>query len=266
MMTNHKLSLARVLQKVYTFLFAVTCIPAFAQQGDADELAAKATDPTASLMSFSVNDWYTGSLHDVDGTINQIVLRGVLPFSVGQTNHIFRVTQPFITDSPGVTGFGDTSIFDLMVFNESWGRWGVGIAGSLPTGETGLSSEKWSLGPSLGFVNSSMQTQRFGLFMQSYFSLAGKESANDVGIVNIQPIYSYQLGGGRSASLGSSQLVYDTERSRWSSIQLGLNYGQVVSAWGWHWRPSIETDYEFRDLPGNPKWTVRLGITLLVPQ
>lgn len=239
---------------------------AFAEEQTADELAAKATDPTASLMSFSLNDWYTGSLHDADGSINQVVLRGVLPFQVGETNHILRVTQPFVTSSPGVTGMGDTTIFDLMVFNESWGRWGVGAAGSMPTGEKGLSSEKWSVGPSLGFVNSTLKNQRFGLFMQSYFSFAGKESASDVGIVNIQPIYSYQLGGGRSVSLGSSQLVYDTERSRWASLQLGANYGQVVSLWGQKWRPSIEADYDFRDLTGNPEWTVRAAISLLVPR
>jgi len=35
------------------------------------------------------------------------------------------------------------------------------------------------------------------------------------GILNFQPIFSYQLGGGRSLSLGNSALVYDTEKSRW---------------------------------------------------
>lgn len=239
---------------------------ALAQADSADELAAKATDPTASLMSFSLNDWYTASRHHADGTINQVVLRAVLPLSLGSTNHIFRVTQPFVTNSPGVTGTGDTTIFDLMVFNESWGRWGVGVAGSLPTGKPGLSSEKWSFGPSVGFVNSSLKNHRFGLFMQSYFSVAGDSKASDVGVINLQPIYSYQLGGGRSVSLGSSQLVYDTERSRWSSLQLGLSYGQVISAWGQKWRPSIEADYDFRDLPGNSRWTLRAAITLLVPQ
>jgi hypothetical protein len=233
----------------------------------ADELAAKATDPTASLMSFSLNNWYSPTLHEVDGSINQAVLRAVLPFSLGNTNHIFRATQPFVTSSPGKTGTGDTTIFDLMVFNQPWGRWGVGVAGSLPTGSTGLSSEKWSFGPSVGFVNTaSLPRQSIGLFMQSYFSVAGKDSAADVGVINLQPIYSHQLGRGRSVSLGSSQLVYDTERSRWASLQLGLNYGQVMSAWGHKWRPSIEVDHDFRDLPGNPETTIRLAVSLLLPR
>jgi hypothetical protein len=154
----------------------------------------------------------------------------------------------------------------MTVFGEPWGRWGVGIAGSLPTGTTGLSSEKWSFGPAIGFVNNSQKTQSYGLFLQSYFSMAGKSGAVDVGVINIQPIFSHQLGGGRSVSLGSSQLVYDTEKSRWQSLQMGMNYGQVVSAWGHKWRPSIEADYDFRNLRGNPVWTIRLGVNLLVPR
>ncbi len=46
-----------------------------------------------------------------------------------------------------------------------------------------------------------------GLFTQAFFSFAGKSSAPDVGLINIQPIFSYQLGGGRSLSLGNSAFV-----------------------------------------------------------
>jgi hypothetical protein len=54
---------------------------AAAQQSDGvDELAAQATDPTAALMSFQLNDGYTASLHDAGGTINQIVFRSAIPF------------------------------------------------------------------------------------------------------------------------------------------------------------------------------------------
>jgi hypothetical protein len=246
---------------------ALGLLPGLAWSSAADdELSAKATDPTASLMSFGLNNWYAAELHDVGGTINQVALRAVLPFEALGTNHIFRVTQPFVTNSPGKTGTADTTVFDLMVFGAPWGRWGVGVAGSLPTGTTGLSSEKWSFGPSVGFVNNSVKTLSYGLFVQSYFAMAGKSSAQDVGVINVQPILSHQLGGGRSISLGSSQFVYDTEKSRWASLQLGLNYGQVVSAWGHKWRPSVEADYDFRSLTGNPAWTIRVGVNLLIPR
>jgi hypothetical protein len=256
----------RSLRATVAALAALFSLPhAFAQDGGDDDLARKATDPTASLMSFQVNDWYTTGLHGADGSINQIVLRAAIPFDAFGAKHIMRVTQPFVTSSPADTGIVDTAIFDLVVFDMPWGRWGLGPVVSLPTGSDGLTTDKWSIGPAFGFVNSSQKVYSFGLFVQTLFSFAGKDSASDVGIVNIQPIFSYQLGGGRSVSLGSSQLVYDTEKSRWASMQFGLNYGQVVSAFGHKWRPNIEADYDFRKLTGNPAWTIRAGITLLLP-
>ena len=241
--------------------------PVRAQQATSvEDLAAQATDPTASLMSFQLNDWYTANFHGIDDSLNQVVFRAAIPFALGSTNHIFRITQPYVTSSPsGATGFADTTIFDLMVFNQPWGRWGVGISGTLPTGQDGLTTDKWTAGPALGFVNSSSRPVNWGLFAQTFFSFAGSGSAPEVGLVNLQPIFSYQLGGGRSLSLGNSAFVYDTEKSRWASLLVGVNYGQVVSFAGQKWRPNFEVNYDFRDLVGNQQWLVRAGITLLVP-
>ncbi len=231
-----------------------------------DELAAKATDPTAQLMSFQLNDWYTASYHGVDDTSNQLVFRAAIPFDLGGTKHIFRITQPYATSSPSGSGLVDTTVFDLVVFDASWGRWGVGVAATLPTGATGLSTDKWTAGPAAGFVNASDKRYNWGLFVQSFFSFAGEASAPDVGILNIQPIFSWPLGGGRSLSIGNSALLYDTERSRWASLLASVNYGQVVTFAGHKWRPNVEVGYDFKDDPGNPKWIARAGIALLLPK
>jgi len=250
------------------WLFCSTlCIAAFAQDrpGD-DQLAAEATDPTASLMSFQLNDWYTASLHDAGGTINQIVFRSAIPFDAFGHPNIFRITLPTFTNTPsGRTGVGDTTVFNLTVFNESWGRWGAGVAGSLPTAREGLGFDKWTAGPAFGFVNSSSKQVNWGAFVQTFFSFAGDKDAANVGIINLQPIFSYQLGDGRSLSLGNSAFVYDTHNSRWASLNLGLNYGQVVSFAGHKWRPNIEADYDLKNDYGNPKWTIRASIVLLLP-
>ena len=247
-------------------LAILVAVPAGAQTSD-DELAAKATDPTASLMSFQLNDWYTASLHDAGGTVNQVVFRSAIPWQGLGHSNIFRVTLPLFTNTPaGRTGVGDTTVFNLTVFNQSWGRWGLGIAGTLPTARDGLGFDKWTAGPAFGFVNSSSKQYNWGLFAQTFFSYAGDDDAPDVGLINLQPIFSYQLGGGRSVSLGNSALVYDTKKSRWASLLLGLNYGQVVT-WGGHkWRPNVEVDYDFRNLQGNQEWVLRAAIVLLVPQ
>ena len=137
-----------------------------------EDLSAQATDPTASLMSFQFLDWYTPSYHGTDDSSNQLVFRAAIPFEMLGLPNILRVTLPYATSSPsGQSGLGDTQVFNLTVFGAPWGRWGVGLAGSLPTGRDGLSSEKWTVGPAAGFVNSSSKGYNFGLFAQTFFSL-----------------------------------------------------------------------------------------------
>jgi hypothetical protein len=239
---------------------------ALAQPAASDDLSAQATDPTASLMSFQLLNWYVPSYHGTEDSSNQVVFRAAIPFQAFGLPNIFRVTQGSYTSSPsGRTGLGDMQVFNLTVLNQPWGRWGAGLAGSLPTGREGLSSEKWALGPAAGFVNSSNKGISFGLFAQTFFSLAGDDNAADVGIVNLQPIFSYQLGGGRSLSLGNSAFVYDTTQSRWASLALGVNYGQVIDLWGQKWRPNAGVDYDLQDRAGTPKVTLRAGFVLLLP-
>jgi hypothetical protein len=231
-----------------------------------EALAAQATDPTAALMSFQLNDWYTPSFHGIGGSANQVVFRTALPFELAGTHHIFRLTAPYVTSSPsGADGFADFTVFDLMTFDRNWGRFGIGVSGTLPTGADGLTLDKWTAGPALGFVNSSVKKVNWGLFAQTFFSYAGDDDAPDVGIINLQPVLSYQLGKGRSFSVGNSALVYDTERSRWSSLLVSVNYGFVVGWAGQKWRPNFEVGYDFKDDPGNQEWVLRAGVALLVP-
>jgi hypothetical protein len=232
-----------------------------------EALAAQATDPTASLMSFQLNNWYTPSFRDIDGSSNQVVFRTALPFELAGTHHIFRLTAPYVTSSPsGADGFADLTVFDLMTFDRDWGRFGIGISGTLPTGADGLTLDKWTAGPAFGFVNSSVKRMNWGLFVQTFFSYAGDDDASDVGIVNVQPVLSYQLGKGRSLSVGNSAFVYDTENSSWSSLMLGVNYGFIVGWKGQKWRPNFEVNYDFKDDRGNQEWVLRAGVALLVPR
>ncbi len=99
---------------------------------------------------------------------------------------------------------------------------------------------------------------------QTFFSPAGGNQTSAVGLVDVQPIFSDQLGHGRSLSLGNSALVYDVHHG-WSSLMLGVNYGQVVSFAGHRWRPNYEVDYDFKQNTGNAEWVFRAGVALLIP-
>jgi hypothetical protein len=100
--------------------------PANPEAQGGQTLGQAAEDPTASLMSVQLADWYTARFHGLsDEDANTVVLRSAIPFKAGDLNHIFRATVPFITDSPSLdAGLSDMTLFDLIVFNQRWGRWG----------------------------------------------------------------------------------------------------------------------------------------------
>jgi hypothetical protein len=256
---------ARARRALAVVLLAASPLALARSDGSDDDLAAKATDPTAQLISFGLSDWYAAGGDGSEGSSNQIVFRAALPFDLAGTKHIFRITQPYSTSGRAGSGWNDTTIFDLVVFDQPWGRWGVGVSGTVPTGSAGLSSGTWTAGPAIGFVNASTPAVNWGLFVQAFFSFAGERDARDVRVVNLQPILSHRLGCGRSLSLGNSALVYDAERSRWASLLASVNYGQVVTFAGHKWRPNVEAGYDFRNGPGTPTWVVRAGIVLLLP-
>ncbi|MRR30919.1 hypothetical protein EG834_11480, partial [bacterium] len=52
-------------------------------------LGQAAEDPTASLMSVQLADWYTARFHGLDDEdANTVVLRSAIPFQTGDLNHI----------------------------------------------------------------------------------------------------------------------------------------------------------------------------------
>jgi hypothetical protein len=71
---------------------------------------------------------------------------------------------------------------------------------------------------------------------------------------------------GSSISLGNGALVYDFEKSRWSSLMTSVNYRQVHGFWGQKWRPNVESGYVFNNDFGNQRWVFPAGIELLLPQ
>jgi hypothetical protein len=103
-------------------LILTTALGADATAGQS--LDQTANDPTASLMAVQVQNLYSGNyynLHNRSG--NTVLLRPVVPYTTGALSHIARATIPYATLTPsGKTGLGDSVLFDLIVFDQSWGR------------------------------------------------------------------------------------------------------------------------------------------------
>jgi hypothetical protein len=252
-----------------TAAFAATLSPA-ADEPEAkggQSLGQAAEDPTASLMSLQVADWYTADFHGLSGEdANSIVLRPVIPFTTGSLHHIFRATVPFITDHPALdSGLSDITLFDLMVFNESWGRWGFGPVALLPTGGSNRGADKWGLGPAIGFTARSGKLL-WGLFNQNIFSFAGDEARSDVNISTLQPIINYGLGNGWSIGSSEMSLAYDWQAHRWSSLPLGAKVSKLVKFEKVPVQFSLQYEHDFADERGAPANIIRFTMKFLFPQ
>jgi len=64
-----------------------------------DELAAKATDPTAQLMSFQLTDAYVASLPRRRRHFEPAVFRAAIPFDLAAPSTSFALRQPYATSS-----------------------------------------------------------------------------------------------------------------------------------------------------------------------
>jgi hypothetical protein len=237
---------------------------AFAQSSD-DDIASRAADPTRSPLSLQFYDYYSPDVYGLPGSMNQLVFRPVIPYKAFGVDNILRFTFTQTTRAPGGrTGFNDLQFLQLSIVERWGGRIAFGLSGSLPVGADPVTSDRYTIGPSVGYVTGTASGITYGALLQSFFSVGGPSSAADVAQVNIQPVLAFPLGAGRTLSLGSSGVLYDLERGRWASIVPSLQYSWMTKLGGVNLRPQAEVSYELRDLTGNPKTTLRFGVQVLL--
>ena len=146
-----------------------------------------------------------------------------------------------------------------------WGRFGVGAVALLPTGEDGLSAEKWALGPAAGFAKQE-KWGLWGLFNQNLFTIAGDDDRPDVNLSTIQPVFNYNLGNGWSAGTSEMVFVYDWEASEFNSLPLGIKVSKLVKGGGLPWQWSLSYEHNFYDEAVSAADTVSFTLKLLVPK
>jgi hypothetical protein len=253
-----------VTSLVTAFAFAV---PAAGQETGGQSLDQAASDPTASVMSLQFADWYTYDYHDLPGgDDNVIALRAAIPFQTGNLHHIFRVTAPIITDHPVLdSGLGDLTVFDLLVFEESWGRWGVGAVALLPTGGDDRGADQWAAGPAFGFTARAAPGLLVGLFNQNLFHITGDQALGqaDVNISNIQPLLNYQLGKGWSVGFSEMNIIYDWDADEFTSLPLGIGVSKLQRFGTQPVQFNLQYEHDFYDDVAGPSDTVRASAKFL---
>lgn len=226
--------------------------PSRAAEGELS-LAQKAADPTAALMSFNFRYVMT-DLQGVSPSVHALQFQPVVPFKAFGVANILRPTITYETAGPAGARLADVNIFNLSVFDASWGRWGLGPVMQMRGGNA---PGPFAIGPAVGFV---MNRGRWtlGLFSQNLF---GSSTA----ISSIQPVVAYQLGKGWALSTGEAQFTMDWKRNRFVNLPVGVALSKVGSIGGQAMKVSINPEYNVLSVSGAPEFSVRAAFTLLVP-
>lgn len=251
---------------LYLLIVLEDSVASPAKEAGEQSLDSQAGAPTSSLMSLQLQGFYAPNLHKSDESQNTVQFRTSIPFQISGINNIARLTLSYVTQSlSGRTGLGDATLFNLFARDRNRACIGIGAVALLPTGESGISAEKWGLGPAFGFVERRVWGL-FGQFNHNILTVAGDNDRPNVNISIIQPILSHPLENGRSVGASDMNIIYDRDADEFTNLTLGLKVSKPAKMGG---RPvQIQSSYErniYEDRAG-PEDTIGFTVKILVPR
>lgn len=245
-----------------------------ASADDAAELAKKLQNPIASLISVPIKlDWDT-DIGTADADRSTYVVQPVIPFALNEEwNVISRTIVPVYIDAESpVAGGNDASgmgdILQSFFFSPKaptaggW-IWGAGPALSLPTGDDGVTSDKFSVGPTAVVLRQEGGWTYGGLF-NHLWSVSGDDDRPDVSNTFLQPFISYTTKSNTSYGV-NTESSYDWEAEEWT-VPINLTVSQLTK---FGKQPvSLQAGYRnYVDTPtGGPDWGLRFQVTFLFPK
>jgi hypothetical protein len=236
-------------------LIAATVGGASAQT--AEELSVQATDPTASLFQLNLIGDITPGYNGADESGFALRFQPVIPFQAWGWNNIMRIQAPYQTSGVGPEGLNQVTIFDLVLAEESWGRWGVGPVVQLSEGASDRDAQ-FGIGPAIGAVYGVNPDLAVGLFNQNLFG-------DDLATSAFQPVVAYQLGNGWALAAGDLQFIFDWHDGRWIQAPLGFQLGVVRPILGQPMRFFVNPQWNLANREGTFDSKILIGFTLIAP-
>ncbi len=246
------------------------------KQAQQASLAAKATNPIASLIQFQVQNTFVPDSYDSSGYANTFVLQPVIPFSLPSETFptlVTRTTLPIVTtpdfDGPldGTTGLGDLIILAPLVSKpHKWGMWGVGPALVFPTATDDRTGEgKWQAGPAGVILVTGIKHWQFGVLAYNLWSYAGTNSRADVNKMYFQPVINYHFGKGWYTGYGDLLWTFNWKNGQ-QDFPVSLRLGKVTHIGKQPVNIFFEPFYTPAHDGATPKWGFKLNLTLLFPK
>ena len=267
-----------------------------AAEGDKDSLANQATNPAAPLIQLQLQNIFAPSNRGASGYANTFIVQPVIPFSLGKDSYfqniITRTTLPIITsanpDGPmtSVTGLGDTTMIAIATHKAKISKtlgyvWGPIAAMQLPTATSDRTgTDKYSLGGGALLLFSKKNlfangdTLQFGTFGYNLWSAAGRDSRPNVNTFFMAPILNYHFSKflgqkGWYARWTDELQSYDWKQggSHTAAIPVGGALGKVFAIGKQNFNVYLGGNYNAAYRGNiNPRWILKLNVTILFPK
>ena len=254
---------------------ALFCMTEPAQADDAQaELAKQTQNPVANLTSVPIKlDWDT-DIGPANADRSTYVIQPVIPFTLNdQWNVISRTITPVYIDaqSPvqgGRNAYGMGDILQSFFFSPKSATasgWilGGGPALSLPTGDDGLTSDKFSIGPTAVALKQ-QNGWTYGALWNHLWSVSGDDDARQVNTDFIQPFLSFTTKTFTTFGI-NTESTYNWKTEDWTvpvnvSVSQLLKIGQQPLNFQVGYRKYVGSP------PGQQDWGLRFQVTLLFPK
>lgn len=259
----------KILNKFSVVVVTIALLGTAMEVQAQDSAAAQANNPLANMTALNFHNYYIGELSSPDESADQAWVRFAKPFTVGESNWLFRGSLPVNTFPVNPNGGKETGIGDLNMFaaylvdvGNPAISFGVGPLVTVPSAtKDALGSEKWSAGFANVLFNATNAKFQWGYLLTYQHSFAGTDKRADVSVGAFQPFAMYQLGKGlylRSVPIW----VYNFENDSYS-IPLGLGIGKVFKRGKTVYNAFIEPQWSVADSgPGQPEWQVFVGFNM----
>jgi hypothetical protein len=224
--------------------------------GRNDRLIDRVVDPISWLMQYRFREDWNWPLGDSGLDAEQFQFRPTVPFLAWDQVNLLRVEVPYNIQGSSSPGLDKVTVFDVLVFEPDWGRWGIGPGFRFdPRANTG--EDSFQMGPEFGAVEKSKHWT-VGFICQNYLSDNNSES-------QIQPILAYKFNEKLALAIGDMQFMYNWNTQKWTQLPLGIELDYIADLWGQKVQFFANPQFNFERTSSNSGWTIFVGLTLLVP-
>jgi hypothetical protein len=219
-------------------------------------LIDRVVDPISWLMDFRFRENWNWPIGNSGPDSQQFEFRPTIPFKAWDQVNLLRVTVPYDIQGTDAPGLDKVTIFDAVIFEPDWGRWGIGPEVQLdPHSTTG--QDEFQIGPVFGGITKSKHWSA-GFICQNF--LSGNDSKTQ-----IQPVLAYKFNEQLALAIGDMQFKYDWNKRQWTQLPLGIELDYIADLWGQKMQFFANPQYNFETDSSNSGWTVFVGLVLLVP-